>query len=90
MLYIMFRFVSLGPRLSSFVIDTENNVLDVTDAVKLLPLRHNQILNICGYPLHGMDSELLIHLPPDVVISEYGIQVWQIVIYDVELTFILE
>ncbi|CAG2189907.1 unnamed protein product [Mytilus edulis] len=68
------QFVSLGPRLSSFVIDTENNVLDVTDAVKLLPLRHNQILNICGYPLHGMDSELLIHLPPDVVISEYGIQ----------------
>lgn len=69
------RFVSLGPRLSSFVIETDDGVLDVTDAVKLLPIKHHQILNICGYPLHGMDSELLTHLPPDVVISEYGIQV---------------
>jgi hypothetical protein len=43
--------------------------------MKLLPIRRDQIINICGYPLHGIDSELLMHLPPDIVISEYGIQV---------------
>lgn len=73
--FIFYRFVSLGPRLSSFVIDSDNRLLDVSDAMKLLPIRRDQIINICGYPLHGMDSELLMHLPPDIVISEYGIQV---------------
>ncbi|KAJ8308848.1 hypothetical protein KUTeg_013722 [Tegillarca granosa] len=68
------EFLSLGPRLSSFMLSNEDDVLDVTDAVKLLPVLSNHTLQLCGYPLHDLDSTLLQQLPPNIVINEYGIK----------------
>lgn len=68
------QFVSLGPRLSSFVLDTEDGSLDTSDSIKLLPLSGDKTIQICGYPLHGMDTKLLFGIPPNVLISEYGIE----------------
>ncbi|OWF38604.1 uncharacterized protein LOC110466050 [Mizuhopecten yessoensis] len=68
------QFVSLGPRLSSFVLDTEEGQLDITDCVKMLPLSQHHTIQLCGYPLHELNTELVQQLPPNVVINEYGIQ----------------
>lgn len=73
--FLLYRFVSLGPRLSSFVLDTDDGSLDTSDAIKLLPLSGDKTIQICGYPLHGMDTKLLFGIPPNVLISEYGIEV---------------
>lgn len=73
--FLLCRFVSLGPRLSSFVLDTDDGSLDTSDAIKLLPLSGDKTIQICGYPLHGMDTKLLFGIPPNVLISEYGIEV---------------
>lgn len=73
--FLLYRFVSLGPRLSSFVLDTEDGSLDTSDSIKLLPLSGDKTIQICGYPLHGMDTKLLFGIPPNVLISEYGIEV---------------
>lgn len=71
----LYRFVSLGPRLSSFVLDTDDGNLDISDSMKLLPLHGDKTIQICGYPLHGLDTKLLFDIPPNVLINEYGIEV---------------
>jgi hypothetical protein len=43
--------------------------------MKLLPLHGQKTIQICGYPLHGLDTKLLFDIPPNVLISEYGIEV---------------
>ncbi|XP_061172833.1 uncharacterized protein LOC133182124 [Saccostrea echinata] len=68
------QFVSLGPRLSSFVLDADDGSLDTSDSIKLLPLQGDRTIQICGYPLHGLDTKLLFDIPPNVLISEYGIE----------------
>ncbi|XP_048734927.2 uncharacterized protein LOC125650577 [Ostrea edulis] len=68
------QFVSLGPRLSSFVLDTDDGNLDISDSMKLLPLHGDKTIQICGYPLHGLDTKLLFDIPPNVLINEYGIE----------------
>lgn len=69
------EFVSVGPRLSSFMLDIDdNNDLHVTDYSTLLPVRSDQTLQLCGYPLHDIDQNLLSKLPPHLVFSEYGVQ----------------
>ncbi|KAL5009145.1 hypothetical protein ScPMuIL_014726 [Solemya velum] len=68
-------FVSLGPRLSSFILDTtDDGDLNVNDANKLLPLTGDQTLQLCGYPLHDLDPQLLHHLPPHIALTEFGVQ----------------
>jgi len=69
------RFISLGPRLSSFVLDTDDEMIDVSDALKILPLGSEHTIQLCGYPLHELDKSLLQQLPPNIVINEYGIEV---------------
>lgn len=71
----MHRFISLGPRLSSFILDADDGGLDTSDSLKLLPLHWDKTIQICGYPLHGLDTKLLFDIPPNVLINEYGIEV---------------
>ncbi|KAK7502764.1 hypothetical protein BaRGS_00006014 [Batillaria attramentaria] len=69
-------FVSCGPRLSSFLLDTsgEGDMVDVSDASKYVPLGRDQTLQLCGYPIHDLSSSMLQHLPPNVVFNEYGVK----------------
>lgn len=57
------------------MLDTDDGSLDTSDSLKLLPLSGDKTIQICGYPLHGMDTKLLFGIPPNVLISEYGIEV---------------
>lgn len=47
----------------------------MTDCSTMLPVRTDQTLQICGYPLHDISQNLLDKLPPQVVFNEYGVQV---------------
>ena len=72
----VFRFVSVGPRLSSFLLDVdEDNELNVTDCATMLPLRSDQTIQLCAYPLHDLNPATLSQLPPHLVFNEYGVQV---------------
>ena len=77
----MCRFVSVGPRLSSFLIDLTEDDLNMADTSTLLPIRSDQTLQICGYPLHDVYQNLLDKLPPQVVFNEYGVQVRDILFW---------
>ena len=70
-----FRFVSVGPRLSSFLIDLNEDDINMADCSTMLPVRTDQTLQICGYPLRDVPQNLLDRLPPHVVFNEYGVQV---------------
>ena len=75
-LHLHSRFVSIGPRLSSFLLDCdEDNLLSVSDCATLLPVRTDQSIQLCGYPLHDLDPDLLTQIPPHIVFNEYGVQV---------------
>ena len=65
----------MGPRLSSFLLDDEDDHLDLSESKTLIPIRDDQTLQVCGYPLHDLDSKHLTQLPPEVVFAEYGVQV---------------
>ncbi|XP_064600438.1 uncharacterized protein LOC135466719 [Liolophura sinensis] len=68
-------FVSVGPRLSSFILDTpDDETLNVSDALKFLPIGRHQTMMLCGYPLHDLDPILLQQLPPDLIFMQYGVQ----------------
>lgn len=70
-----FRFVSVGPRLSSFLLDVDDDgELSVVDCATMLPVRSDQSIQLCGYPLHDLDPRLLSQLPPHLVFNEYGVQ----------------
>ncbi|XP_060562168.1 uncharacterized protein LOC132721814 [Ruditapes philippinarum] len=69
------QFVSVGPRLSSFLLDVdEDNELNVTDCATMLPVRSHQTIQLCGYPLHDLNPNTLSQLPPHLVFNEYGVQ----------------
>ena len=67
--------MSVGPRLSSFLIDLNEDDISMTDCSTMLPVRTDQTLQICGYPLRDVPQNLLDRLPPHVVFNEYGVQV---------------
>lgn len=71
------RFVSCGPRLSSFLLDTseQEEALDISDANKYVPLGRDQTLQLCGYPIHDLPTSVLQQLPPHIVFKEYGVKV---------------
>ena len=71
----IFRFVSVGPRLSSFLIDLNDEDINMADCSTMLPVRTDQTLQICGYPLRDVPQHLLDRLLPHVVFNEYGVQV---------------
>lgn len=69
------QFVSVGPRLSSFLLDVDDeNELSVSDCATMLPVRTEQTVQLCGYPLHDLDPNTLSQLPPHLVFNEYGVQ----------------
>ncbi|KAL4238827.1 hypothetical protein ACF0H5_003534 [Mactra antiquata] len=69
------RFISVGPRLSSFLLDVDDdNELSVTDCTTMLPIRSDQTLQLCAYPLHDLDKHVLTQIPPHLVFNEYGVQ----------------
>ncbi|KAL3874032.1 hypothetical protein ACJMK2_037101 [Sinanodonta woodiana] len=69
------EFVSIGPRLSSFMLDmSDDNGINMNDMFQLLPIQRNQTLLLCGYPLHDLDRKFLYQLPPNLVFNEYGVQ----------------
>ena len=67
--------MSVGPRLSSFLIDLNEDDINMADCSTMLPVRTDQTLQICGYPLRDVPQNLLDRLPPHVVFNEYGVQV---------------
>ena len=73
------RFVSCGPRLSGLLVNTsaedEQDLVDVSDASKYVPLGRDQTLQLCAYPIHGLSTSLLQQLPPHIVFNEYGVKV---------------
>ena len=73
--FIPCRFVSVGPRLSSFLLDDEDDDLDMSECKTLIPIRDDQTLQVCGYPLHDLQTKHLTQLPPEIVFAEYGVQV---------------
>ncbi|XP_076442258.1 uncharacterized protein LOC143281142 isoform X2 [Babylonia areolata] len=70
------EFVSCGPRLSSFLLDTScgEDQVDVSEAAKMVPLGRDQTLQLCGYPLHHLSTPALQQLPPNIVFNEYGVK----------------
>ena len=65
----------MGPRLSSFLIDINDDYISIADCSTMLPVRTDQTIQICGYPLHDVYQHLYDKLPPHVVFNEYGVQV---------------
>lgn len=68
-------FVSVGPRLSSFLLDQSDDTLAVDDFMRYLPISSHQTLQLCSYPLHELTTNLLQQLPPNVIFQEYAIKV---------------
>merc|ERR1719239_13511 len=68
------QFVSAGPRLSSFLLDTSEDSISLVDIPRFLPVGSNQTLLLCGYPLHDLNPSLLQQLPPNVVFKEYAVK----------------
>uniref|UniRef100_A0A2C9LRB7 Uncharacterized protein n=1 Tax=Biomphalaria glabrata TaxID=6526 RepID=A0A2C9LRB7_BIOGL len=67
-------FVSVGPRLSSFLLDQSDDTLAVDDFMRYLPISSHQTLQLCSYPLHELTTNLLQQLPPNVIFQEYAIK----------------
>ncbi|XP_053390843.1 uncharacterized protein LOC128553692 [Mercenaria mercenaria] len=70
------EFVSVGPRLSTFLLDVdEDNELNVSDCATMLPVRSDQTIQLYGYPLHDLNPNTLSQLHPHyLVFNEYGVQ----------------
>lgn len=73
--YFIARFVSAGPRLSSFILDQTEDNLGVGDVMRYLPIASHQMLQLCGYPLHDLNTNLLQQLPPGIIFKEYAVKV---------------
>ncbi|GFO34683.1 tankyrase-1 [Plakobranchus ocellatus] len=68
-------FVSAGPRLSSFILgQTEDDGLGMGDVHRYLPILSHQTLQLCGYPLHDLNTAVLQQLPPSLVFKEYAVK----------------
>ena len=50
----------MGPRLSSFLIDINDDYISIADCSIMLPVRTDQTIQICGYPLHDVYQHLRI------------------------------
>lgn len=69
------EFVSCGPRLSSFLLNTaQEDLLDMSDVAKYIPLGRDQMLQLCAYPIHNLSTSLMQQLPPHVVFNEFGVE----------------
>ncbi|XP_041351474.1 uncharacterized protein LOC121370371 [Gigantopelta aegis] len=68
------EFVSVGPRLSSFVLDTSDENVIMDDSTKFLPSGSEKTLQLCSYPLHDLATNLLQQLPPHIIFNEYGVE----------------
>ncbi|XP_012944389.1 uncharacterized protein LOC101864485 [Aplysia californica] len=68
------QFVSAGPRLSTFLLDSSEDNLSVGDVQRFLPIASNQTLQLCGYPLHDLGTSMLQQLPPGIVFKEYAVK----------------
>ncbi|BFZ12007.1 hypothetical protein BsWGS_15047 [Bradybaena similaris] len=68
------EFVSAGPRLSSFILDQTEDNLGVGDVMRYLPIASHQMLQLCGYPLHDLNTNLLQQLPPGIIFKEYAVK----------------
>ncbi|XP_059160315.1 uncharacterized protein LOC131943943 [Physella acuta] len=68
------EFVSAGPRLSSFLLEQTEESLGVDDVLRHLPIGSHQTLQLCGYPLHDLTTNLLQQLPPGLIFKEYAVK----------------
>lgn len=76
--------MSVGPRLSSFLLDVDDeNELSVSDCATMLPVPTDRTIQLCGYPLHDLDPNILSQLPPHIVFNEYGVQVCDFFLYKI-------
>ncbi|XP_074652559.1 uncharacterized protein LOC141906956 [Tubulanus polymorphus] len=67
-------YVNVGPRLSSFLLNTtEDDALFLDDAHRLLPLKADHTVQLCGFVFHG-GIDTMPHLPLNMILMEYGFQ----------------
>ena len=72
---LIVSFVGAGPRLSSFLIDINDDaMMSAEDINRLIPLASHQTLQMCAYVIHD-STEALPTFPPNMVLAEYGFQV---------------
>lgn len=66
------KTIHLGPRLTSLVVNIENETLKMDDARTYVPVSQEQVLCICAYVLRDNGLEILQQLPPNTALAEYG------------------
>ena len=68
--------MSLGPRLSSFLLDTnEEDDLVLENARRLLPLLRSQVQQICAFVFHENLDAIKDNIPANMMLLEFGFQV---------------
>ncbi|XP_064621643.1 uncharacterized protein LOC135484263 isoform X2 [Lineus longissimus] len=73
--FVSTRFISLGPRMSSFLLDTtEDDALVLDDAQKLLPLLRSHTPQVCAFVFHENLEAMQDIIPPDMMLLEFGFQ----------------
>ncbi|CAH1790961.1 unnamed protein product [Owenia fusiformis] len=69
-------YLNIGPRLSSFLLDTlEEGTLCLEDGLRLLPISSTDTVRLCAHVFHD-NLDLLELLPSNVVLMEYGFQAY--------------